>query len=115
MKLQFKRSGGFSPITNVAGEVDFKDDSAEVSSPDGNYRRALDENERARLQDLARVQLDLKNTPSAPGKVRDAFQYDITLTTGDGKPHKLASPAAPLLNWVKEESDKILQHKMEQP
>jgi hypothetical protein len=114
MKIQFKRSGGFSPITNVAGEVQFSDDNAEVTSPGGTYRRTLGPEERTELQNLAHSQAEQTYSQSGPGKVRDAFQYDIAVTTADGNTHKLASPSASLLRWVKDESDKILQHKMVQ-
>jgi hypothetical protein len=114
MKIQFKRSGGFSPITNVAGEVQFNDDTAQVTSPGGTYRRTLEPEERTQLRDLARPQPGQTDSQSGPGKVRDAFNYDIVVTTVDGKTHKLTSPSASLLRWVKDESDKILAHKMEQ-
>jgi uncharacterized protein RhaS with RHS repeats len=113
MKIQFKRSGGFSPITNVAGEVQFNDGTAEVTSPDGTYRRSLEPQERRQLRDLAQPQPEQTNAPSGPGKLRDAFQYDILVTTADGKTHRLTSPAAPLLKWVKDESDRILAKKMD--
>jgi len=113
IKIQFKRSGGFSPITNVAGEVHFSGDGAEVSSSGGTYRRTLEAEERTQLQDLAHPEPQQPNSQSGPGKLRDAFQYDIAVTTADGKTHKLTSPSAPLLKWVKDESDKILKHKVE--
>src|SRR5579884_4258969 len=51
MKIQFKRSGGFSPMTNVTGEVQFNDESAEVTSPGGTYRRTLSAEERTELRE----------------------------------------------------------------
>jgi len=111
--IQFKRSGGFSPITNVSGEVRFKEDSAEVISSDGAYRRTLETEERKQLLNLANARPEETNYQSTPSKARDAFQYDVTVTTADGKMHKLSSPPDGLLKWVKDESNKILQHKME--
>ena len=126
MKIEFKRSGGFSPITNASGTIEFTDSGAEVYAANGAYQRNLTSDEAAKLRSAADQTTSAAS--AAPGQndaLRDGFQYDVTVTTKDGKSHTLklntggASPAlnalsagsAHLLQWVQNESQRILAHK----
>jgi hypothetical protein len=115
VKIQFKRTGGLSPITNVAGEVHFTDDGATVTSPGGTYHRQLAPEEQTQLQEAGGpvAPAPSRTAPPSTGAVPDAYQFDISVTTADGKTQKLTAPSANLLKWVKGESDKILRHKMQ--
>jgi hypothetical protein len=120
VKIEFKRSGGFAPITNASGFVDLKDDSGQVVSPSGEYHRSLTADEAAQLRSIAAPE-NLKAASGSPvsGEARDAFQYQITVTTKDGKQltfntaelDKLSPQGHKLLSWVQNELQKILAHK----
>src|SRR4051812_763664 len=77
VKLEFKRSGGFAPITNASGSVTFGDNDAHVSANDGNYQRALAPNEAEALRAAADPSnLSKAGTPPTNRALRDGFQYD---------------------------------------
>lgn len=120
MKIEFKRTGGFSPITNASGVVEFKDDAAEVSSPGGSYRRSLSADEASTLRSASSPQnFTAEDAGASSDQVRDGFNYQITITTSDGKQHvfdsnelqKLPAEGAHVLTWVRQESQRILAHK----
>ena len=120
MKIEFKRTGGFSPITNASGVVDFNGAAAEVTTPNGSYKRALTSEEAEKLRDLADPQkLSAPPANAKPDSVRDGFTYEVIVTTSDGKQHtltsadlqKLGGAGAQLIKWVQQESQKILAHK----
>jgi hypothetical protein len=120
MKIEFKRTGGFSPITDASGEISFQGQGGEVTSPDG-YRRSLTKDELTELEGLSDDQ-NLRGPHTAPPPaVRDGFTYEVTVTTDDGKKHTFSSseleraPAglSHMLSWVQKESQKILAHKVQ--
>jgi hypothetical protein len=125
VKLEFKRSGGFAPITNASGSVTFGDNDAHVSANDGNYQRALAPSEAEALRAAADPSnLSKAATPPTNRALRDGFQYDFVITTKDGARHNLTintagptdlnqlSPnAAQLLKWAADESQAILKHR----
>jgi hypothetical protein len=120
MKVEFKRTGGFSPITNASGTIEFKDNAAQVSSADGNYQRSLTPEESSNLRAAASPQnFTQQDAAAASDRVRDGFNYQISITTSDGKQHtfnsgelqKLPDAGAQLIKWVQQESQRILAHK----
>ena len=92
MKIHFVRSGGFAGLaTNVEGEITFDKDRARVSAPCG-YQRQLDAPQAQRLRSAAepsRIAAAQSAAGAATSQARDAYQYDITVSTSDGKSHKL--------------------------
>jgi hypothetical protein len=126
MKIEFKRSGGFSPITNASGTIEFTDSGAEVQAANGAYQRNLTPDEAAKLRSAADQTTSPASVPASQNDaLRDGFQYDLTVTTKDGKSQTLklntAGPSsglealsagsAHLLQWVQNESQRILAHK----
>lgn len=120
MKVEFKRTGGFSPITNASGTIEFKDDVAHVSSPEGNYQRSLTPEESSNLRSAASPQnFAGQNAAASNDQIRDGFNYQITITTSDGKQHtfnsgelqKVPEAGAQFMKWVQQESQRILAHK----
>ena len=127
MKIEFRRTGGLSPLTNSGGIVNFLDNAASVVANDGKYQRELASDEIQQLRaaaDPARLASPGSSQP-ANSQLRDGFQYSITITTGDGKRHsmtintagssgeleKLSPSATQLLGWVEQESRSILTNK----
>ena len=123
MQIAFVRSGGFAGMaTRVEGAVQFDEHGARVSSGAAGYARDLAPEEAQKLRAAADPQgfANAGSQPAGPGALRDAFQYDITVTTKDGKTHKLTQhgdPTVPgpnaLLEWVKQEADRIWTHRLE--
>jgi hypothetical protein len=119
MKIEFKRTGGFSTITDASGEVHSQTQGGEVSSPGSSYRRSLTKDELIELQKFSSDQaFGLSRTASPPTAVPDGFTYEITVTTDDGKTYTFDSsqpkrvPPTQLLNWVQEECQRILSYKV---
>jgi hypothetical protein len=120
MKVEFKRTGGFSPITNASGTIEFKDDAAHVSSPEGNYQRSLTPEESSNLRSAASPQnFAGQDATASNNQIRDGFNYQITITTNDGKQHtfnstelqKVPEAGTQFIKWVQQESQRILAHK----
>jgi hypothetical protein len=127
MQIKFTRSGGFAgAATNVSGTVELGDKSAQVKA-DG-YERDLSPQETQQLRNaadpakLARAQLAIASSNS---QARDAYQYDVTLVTKDGKQHNLTLPGtdpqslrstapeiAGLAEFVEGEAQKIWEHRV---
>jgi hypothetical protein len=120
MQIKFVRSGGFAgAATNVEGVVKFGDDGAQVNSDAAKYDRKLAAEEAEQLRNAADAASRMTAKGSAkPGPLRDGYQYEITVTTNDGKTHGLTlaeevSPeTANLGSWVQQESQKIWTHKI---
>jgi len=126
MQIKFARSGGFAgAATNVSGTVELGGDGAQVKAD--SYQRELSPHEAQQLRvaadpdKLARA----RQAAASPTQARDAYQYDVTLVTKDGKTHTLTLPgtdpqalrsAAPeiadLAEWVEEETQKIWEHRV---
>ena len=127
MKIEFKRTGGLSPLTNSGGTVNFSDNAARVVANDGKYQRELTSEEIQQLKSAADPAslASRGGSQSANPQLRDGFQYSITITTNDGRQHsmtintagssgeldKLSPAIAQLLGWVEQESRSILTHK----
>jgi hypothetical protein len=127
MQIKFSRSGGFAgAATNVSGVVDLGDQGAHVKAD--AYQRDLRVPEAQQLRtaaDPAKL-TRLKQALASPPQARDAYQYDVTVVTKDGKsqtftigggadPEALrgaAPEAAHLLDWVENESQKIWEHRV---
>jgi hypothetical protein len=130
MQIKFARSGGLAgmPGLNVEGTVDLGDQAASVTSESSKYRRALAPPEVEQLRSAADPEgMSRARTALAshPPKVRDGFQYDITVATKDGKSHKLTFNAAGgeelnrvapglgnLVQWVDAEAQRIKEHRL---
>jgi len=113
----------------VEGTVDFGDREAKVTSDSAKYQRNLAPQEAEQLQSAAdpvhmsRAQAALA---SRSGNLYDAYQYDITVTTEDGKIHTVTLNAAGggaqlnqivpglgnLIGWIDNEIQKIREHQM---
>jgi hypothetical protein len=116
MQIKFTRSGGFAgAATNVSGALQWTAGGVHVTSEGSAYRRDLPPSEARQLEAaanpsaLTRAQRDASSALAAS----DAFQYDITVITRDGKSHPFtfSGVAAPsegsLLAWVEQEAQKI--------
>jgi hypothetical protein len=131
MQIEFVRSGGFAgTATNVSGKVEFDGKSAKVASAAVSYQRELSPPEVRLLSGSAEpaVLAKAKSVLPKPGAARDAYQFDITVVTKDGKRHaftvgaesvpeqlQTASPElAGLVSWVQQEADKIWTHRVSQ-
>ncbi len=119
MEISFARSGGFTPATNVSGTIHFDSSGAHISAAGTSYRRDLPAEEAKQLQDLATAKLAQGPAEPANSPVRDGFQYDLSVKTGDGKTHKLTLPtetqgssnaASNITSWVEHEAQKIWEH-----
>ena len=114
MQITFTRSGGFAGMaTNVEGTVKFDATGAHITSTRGAYHRDIDLSEAKNLIKAIESSLSSPPDPSAPNQTRDAFQYDVTVTTLDGKIHTLnfgqgiSQASAALIKWIKDEINKI--------
>jgi Emfourin len=123
MQIKFARSGGLAgAATNVTGTVQWTDRGVQVTAEGTDYRRDLPPAEAQQLEGqadpsaLTRVRRDSSSTAA----VRDAFQYNITVITRDGKAHlfTFTGVAAPsegsLLAWVEQEARKIWKFRANQ-
>jgi broad specificity phosphatase PhoE len=114
MKITFVRSGGFAGMaTNVEGTVTFDATGAHITSTKGSFHRDIPLSEATLLRSAIQAALGSTANPDPPSQVRDGYQYDITVTTDDGKTHSitfgdgsLRIPAA-LKQWIKDEVAKI--------
>ena len=99
---------------------------AEVSAANGAYQRNLTPDEAAKLRSAADQTTSPASVPATQNDaLRDGFQYDVTVTTKDGKSHTLklntagagqaldalSTGSVHLLQWVQNESQRILTHK----
>ena len=134
MQISFARSGGlfYSARKAIKGTIRLQDGAADVSSDAAyhraTYRRALAPGEAEELRTGADpVELEKASQQIAserkPGAA-DLDDYQITVTTQDGKSHQVhinlspdpkelqgVSPAtANLLRWIQHEADKIKAH-----
>ena len=114
MQITFTRSGGFAGMaTNVEGTVKFDATGAHITSTRGSYHRDLALNEAKELIKAIESSLSSHPEPSAPNQTRDAYQYDVTVTTLDGKTHTLtfgqgiSQASSALIKWIKDEVSKI--------
>jgi hypothetical protein len=121
MQIAFVRSGGVAGMAmRVEGSVKFEDRHARVTSVSG-YTRDLAPEEVDKLSAATQASaLPADAASSGPGPLRDAYQYDITVTTQDGKTRKMtvhgdrATPEArELVDWVRRESDQIWRHRLQ--
>ncbi len=118
MEINFTRSGGFAGmLTQIEGKVVFSGGNAQVSSGSSGYARKLSPQEAAILRSGAEAAAKQQIT-SSPGAVRDGYQYDIRVTTDDGKTRQVTehgesadAPMSALAEWVRKECDKIWEHR----
>jgi hypothetical protein len=129
MNLSFTRSGGLFAGKVVEGRVNLDAQPPEVTSPAG-YRRELtpDEIPRFRGLDVDELATGLKQIQQNNAQARDIYQYEVTVTTGDGKTRKfrfnssgatselrgVPAPVADLVQWLRKESQSISTQKVEQ-
>ena len=111
MELEFVRSGGFAGMaTQVEGKVTLDGTAGQVTSSSG-YNRKLTSEEAAKLQSMADAALSQSAGPSGPGELRDGYQYDLTITTGDGKKRSIVthgdSGVTGIFSWVRTECENI--------
>lgn len=130
MKISFVRSGGLAamPGLRVEGVVDLDDRGAKVTSEPSKYRRELPTAEVEQLRlvaDPARMSQARAALASPSRKLYDAYQYDITVDTSDGKRQRLTfnaaggdevDQAAPglgsLVRWIDNEAERIKEHRL---
>ncbi|MES1258639.1 MAG: hypothetical protein ABUS51_09415 [Acidobacteriota bacterium] len=111
MELEFARSGGFAGMaTQVAGNVTLHGSAGQVTGPAG-YHRKLNPEETAKLLSLANAALKQPDSPGGSGDLRDGYQYDITVITGDGKKHAIVThgdaAVTGIFGWVRTECENI--------
>ncbi len=130
MQIKFVRSGGFAgmPGLNVEGTIDLNGQGAKITSNSGKYHRDLAPQEVEQLRsaaDPARLSKAKAALASKSQKVYDAYQYDITVATQDGKIHKatfnagggeevnqLVPGLGNLIGWIDDEAQKIRQQRL---
>jgi hypothetical protein len=126
MQIKFTRSGGFAgAATNVAGAVEWTGNGVHVTAEGTAYHRDLPAAEAQQLEaaaDPSALSRAQRASPEA-STARDAFQYNITVITRDGKAHAfiftglqsrdqrerlpgVGSPAS-LPEWVEQETQRI--------
>jgi len=126
MQIKFSRSGGVAslPGLTVQGTVDLKDDAPRVTDETAQYARALARPEAEQLRSIALA----LTTPQARealaragGQLRDAYHYDVTVVSADGRSHhvtfnaaggaeswnRLAPGIGDLIQWIDAEAQKI--------
>jgi hypothetical protein len=119
MEINFMRSGGFAGmLTQIEGKVVFDDNSAQVTSNPSGYMRKLNQQETAALRSAAEAVAKQQTSANDPGPMRDAYQYDIRVTTNDKKTYEItehgesANPSVhSLTDWVRKECDKIWEYR----
>lgn len=125
MEISFVRSGGFAGrATNVSGVVHFDPSGRSYVSAEGtDYHRDLTADEAKQLQSLTIAKLAEHGVPPPGDQMRDAFQYDVSAKTEDGKTHSLplgienqSGPheglASSLSEWVQRETQRIWDHRL---
>ncbi len=130
MQIKFVRSGGLAgiPGLNVEGTVDFADAGATVTSDSAKYRRDLAAPEAEQLRtavDPAGIAKAKTALASRSSTINDAYHYDITIATKDGRAQKVALNAAGgqqldkvlpglghLVDWIDQESQRIREHRL---
>jgi len=129
MKIKFVRSGGLAgmPGLNVEGTVDLGDPEAKVTSDGAKYQRNLTEPEAQQLRTAVdpAAMSRAKSAVSSGSAARDAYQYDIAVTTSDGKTQNVTlnaaggqdlGKAAPglgqLVQWIDQEAQRIKEHRL---
>jgi hypothetical protein len=131
MKIEFKRAGGMAPLTNVSGSASVGEDGGDLRSADGKYERKLTSREAGDLRSAADSSLSPRRGAVTAGEgpqTLDGFQYDITVTTPDGRTKKFKINAANkaelknlspdigrILAFVQQESGNILEHRIKTP
>jgi hypothetical protein len=128
MKIDFVKSGGFAgALRNVQGTIQLTDEGAEVTAPGGYHRELAPEESkdiRAATANPAVLTQAAEAIQSRGRGAADMDQYQITVTTDDGKTHAVdlntaggpelqaASPGASnLIRWIRQESKNILSHR----
>jgi len=129
MKINFVRSGGFAamPGLTVQGVIDLDESAGKVTSESRKYQRDLPAREVEQLRlaaDPARMARAKAALAALSSKLSDAYQYDISVVTSDGKSQKLTfnagggddvDKAAPglggLVRWIDDEAQKIKEHR----
>jgi len=117
--ISFVRSGGFTaaPGLRVSGTVTIDDGGASVRA-EPSYRRVLGEDERQLLLEAGQALLGRNETiSSAPGPVRDAYQFAFTVgeegkhvtVTADSGSLASSGPLQTLIEWASREAASILK------
>ena len=130
VQIKFARSGGMGglPGLNVEGVVDLDDHGAHVTSAGSQYRRDLAPHEAQTLRssaDLANVSRARTSLAARPSRLRDAYQYDIAVTSREGRTEHVTLNAAggsglnevapglgDLVQWIDDEAQKIKEQRL---
>jgi len=125
VQIKFVRSGGFAgAATRVEGTVDLKSDHPAFISQGAGYQRSLSPPEVEELRCAADPSAKCSSQAASfnPAPVPDGLQYDVTITTSDGKARKItirpdshsdfAGIAPELAGWIQEEAKKIWEHRL---
>ena len=127
VRLTFTRSGGFvaAPGLIVSATVDVDEHRTRVTAEGGRYTRDVPAKEAAALRriDPAHLSaLESKRRPSTSAQA-DQYQYEITIEVAGGRKHTLTvseqaasedAGLAALLDWVRQECEKIWEHRIQQ-
>jgi len=119
---------GGMPGLNVEGVVDLDDQGAHVTSAASQYRRELAPQEAQALgssADLANVSRARATLAARPSRLRDAYQYDIVVTSKNGRTERVTLNAAgggglneiapglgDLVQWIDDEAQKIKEQRL---
>jgi len=131
MQIKFVRSGGIAalPGLTVEGTIELGDQAPKVTSDGAKYRRDLTGSEADELRSVAApdamstARSALAARSSAP---RDAYHYEISVATSDGKTQKVTLNAAGgeevgrvapgvgrLVQWIDQEAQRIKEHRLQ--
>jgi phosphohistidine phosphatase SixA len=112
MEIDFLRSGGFAgAATQVDGKVVLSNGGGEVTSGSG-YRRQLSGGEASILSSGAAAAQ--QSPPNGPGAVRDGYQYDIHIRSGDAQSRSVTlygEASAKIAGWIAEECQRIWDYR----
>ena len=125
VRLTFTRSGGFvaAPGMVVSATVEVDERRTRVTAP-GGYTRDVPVSEAAALRRIDPAQLTALESKQPPptSAQADQYQYEITIEVAGGRKHTLTVSeraaagdpgVAALLDWVRQECEKIWEHRIQ--
>ena len=126
VRLTFTRSGGFvaAPGMIVSATVDVDERRTRVTADQDRYTRDVPATEAAALRRIDPAQLTALESKQPPptSAQADQYQYEITIEVAGGRKHTLTVSeraaagdpgVAALLDWVRQECEKIWEHRIQ--
>ena len=124
VRLTFTRSGGFvsAPGMVVSATVDVDERRTRVTADEGRYVREVPPIEAAVLRRIDPARLSALESKREPTSAQaDQYQYEITIEVAGGRKHTVTvseqaaaedAGLAALLDWVRQECQKIWDHRV---